>query len=316
MSGRQRMTVAVPVATVWTKPESARQIDRPALGLPADVKAWLTAMTPEDNKDLCESNRTQTQLLYGTGVLMEEERDGWARVLVPSQTTRKNTEGYPGWMPRVQLAEAPKYAELADAAVAKADVTADKAWLYRDRSLTVPLLELSYMTSLPLLSITEEGGIAAVATPQGTGYLRKAEVRLDGPESGAAGGNGVSAGLQIAQQGVRFLGLPYLWAGLSSYGYDCSGFAYSMHRYCGITIPRDASDQARHGISVEQSNLMPGDLLFFAHEEGKGAVHHVGIYIGEGQMVHSPRPGRKIEIVKLDGYELEREHCVSRRYWS
>ncbi|WP_162875106.1 C40 family peptidase, partial [Enterobacter cloacae] len=74
----------------------------------------------------------------------------------------------------------------------------------------------------------------------------------------------------------------------SSYGYDCSGFAYSMYASQGITIPRDASDQALAGTEAASNQLRPGDLLFFAYEEGKGRIHHVGIYIGDGKMIHSP----------------------------
>lgn len=84
----------------------------------------------------------------------------------------------------------------------------------------------------------------------------------------------------IVEQGTRFLGLPYLWGGVSSYGYDCSGFAYSMHRYFGISIPRDASDQAKQGALIEKEHLQPGDLLFFAYEEGKGSIHHVAFTPG------------------------------------
>jgi cell wall-associated NlpC family hydrolase len=89
-----------------------------------------------------------------------------------------------------------------------------------------------------------------------------------------------------------------------------------MHRSVGIRIPRDASDQATTGQLVEQNDLLPGDLLFFAYEEGKGRAHHVGIYIGNQEMIHSPDSRGVIEIVKLDdSYRLIKEHSVSRRYW-
>lgn len=90
-------------------------------------------------------------------------------------------------------------------------------------------------------------------------------------------------GKDIVESGKGFLGLPYLWAGMSGFGFDCSGFTYTMYHANGITIPRDSSIQAQHGKKVEQENLQPGDLLFFAHDKGKGRVHHVGMYIGDGK---------------------------------
>jgi cell wall-associated NlpC family hydrolase len=153
-----------------------------------------------------------------------------------------------------------------------------------------------------------------VQSPEGKGYLKADEVRLiDGPLAMRPVEGHIGRG--IVEQGKRFLDLPYLWGGMSSFGYDCSGFAYNMHGYFGISIPRDASDQAKQGTLIEKEQLEPGDLLFFAYEEGKGAIHHVGIYAGDQRMIHSPESIKAIEIVDLSSFKLAKEHCVSRRYW-
>ncbi|MCZ8512674.1 NlpC/P60 family protein [Paenibacillus filicis] len=306
----KRMIAAVSVATVWTKPESPRLMDEPALRHPADLRAWLAHMSVADKLDLCEANRVQTQILYGTLVLAEEERDGWVKVLIPEQATRKEARGYPGWVPRRQLMPEP---EGWPATALQAKVASGRAWLYSAPSAPIPHLELSFLTVLPVLETGEEW--VKVRTAEGSGFLRAADVRLtdDLSAPGPAPEGGV--GQAIVKQGEAFLGLPYLWGGMSSFGYDCSGFAYSMHRAFGLSIPRDASDQARHGKPVEKDRLEPGDLLFFAHEEGKGAVHHVGIYAGNGRMLHSPESVKSIELIDLSGYRLAAEHCASRRYW-
>lgn len=303
------MAAAVSVATLWTNPEAVRAVDEPALQRPAQIREWLKGLTLEEQVNLSDANRVQTQILYGTTVLVTEEREGWVRVLVPQQGTRKDALGYPGWVPRSQLVEA----DLIEGAAGRkrAEVVSDKCWLYRD--LSEPLLELSFLTSLPVLDESSEGWVK-VQAPEGIGFVRADEVRLiDGPVAQMQEEGHI--GRSIVEQGKRFLGLPYLWGGMSSYGYDCSGFAYSMHRAFGILIPRDASDQARQGALVEKEQLEPGDLLFFAHEEGKGSVHHVGIYAGDGRMIHSPESGKCVEIVDLSTYRLAAEHCVSRRYW-
>jgi hypothetical protein len=307
MSGLKRMTAAVSVATVWTTPESPRPQDEPALKRPAEIREWLAGMTVDDRLDLCESNRVQSQILYGTSVLVAEEREDWVKVLVPQQGTPKNALGYPGWVPRCQLAAETN----AGTGAKRAEVVADKAWLYRSPS--EPLFELSFLTSLPVLEQTEPW--VKVQMPDGIGYVKTDDVRLfDGPLPVPLPADG-HIGRGIVEQAKRFLGLPYLWGGLSSFGYDCSGFAYTMHKYFGILIPRDASAQAKQGTIIERERLEPGDLLFFAHEEGKGAVHHVGIYAGDERMIHSPESGKSIEMVDLKTYRLAAEHCVSRRYW-
>ncbi|OXM15042.1 peptidase [Paenibacillus herberti] len=201
-------------------------------------------------------------------------------------------------------------------------VTAESAWLHRgameDDCEPQPWLELSFLTALPVL--TGQGEWVQVQLPQGSsGLLRNSEVSQRRQVLGAAvsSANGRHAGRIIVEEAKRYLGLPYLWGGVSSFGYDCSGLVYSMHFAAGFLIPRDAADQALEGISVEREDLTPGDLLFFAYEEGKGRIHHVGIYAGGGRMVHSPRTGRCVELVKFDeSYELYFEYCATRRYWS
>lgn len=298
--------VAVSVATVWSKPDSPRSIDEPALRCPADMREWLGHMTLGDKLDLCLANRVQTQILYGASVLVAEEVEGWSKVLIPQQGTRKDDLGYPGWVPNCQLVEE------SDVPLGskRAEVISDKAWLYKSPSQQ--LIELSYLTSLPVLEEMEK--LVKVQTPEGVGYLKADDIRLiDGPVASHAGVADIGQG--IVEQAKRFLDLPYLWGGLSSYGFDCSGFAHTMHRYYGILIPRDASDQARQGTPVEKEQLEAGDLLFFAHDEGKGAIHHVGIYAGDGQMIHSPETISSIELVDLKTCKLAKEHCMSRRYW-
>lgn len=306
MSMSKRMTVAVSVATVWTKPESPRSMDAPALKYPVEIREWLGHMTLGDRLDLCLANRVQTQILYGSSVFVTEESGGWSKVLIPQQGTRKDVLGYPGWVPSCQLVEESDTPH----GMKRAEVVSDKGWLYKNPSEL--LMELSYLTSLPVLEEIEEW--VRVQTPEGVGYLKAGDIRLiDGPLAPRPGG--AHTGRGIVEQGRRFLNLPYLWGGMSSYGYDCSGFAYAMHRYFGILIPRDASDQARQGIPVDREQLEAGDLLFFAHEEGKGGIHHVGIYAGENQMIHSPETIKCIEIVDLNTFKLAQEHCLSKRYW-
>ena len=73
----------------------------------------------------------------------------------------------------------------------------------------------------------------------------------------------------LINTGKMFLGLPYIWAGTSGFGFDCSGFTHTIYKSHGITIPRDSGPQSRAGVAVDKENLQKGDLIFFAHDRGK-----------------------------------------------
>ena len=91
-----------------------------------------------------------------------------------------------------------------------------------------------------------------------------------------------------------FLGRPYLWGGTSSRAMDCSGFTKTVFYLNGLELPRDASQQVHVGLPVDTDttlrNLQPGDFLFFgrpASSSEKAKITHVGIYLGDGKMIHS-----------------------------
>jgi gamma-D-glutamyl-L-lysine dipeptidyl-peptidase len=93
----------------------------------------------------------------------------------------------------------------------------------------------------------------------------------------------------------RFLGLHYLWGGLSAWGYDCSGLTWAVYRAHGITIPRDADAQFAAGAPVSMAQLRPGDLLFYEHP----VVGHVSMYIGGGRMIEAPNSASEVRIVPV-----------------
>jgi len=107
-----------------------------------------------------------------------------------------------------------------------------------------------------------------------------------------------SSGDAVIQQAREYLGVPYLWGGTDpSRGLDCSGFTQLVYASQGIDLPRVSSQQATAGTPVASlSEAQPGDLLFFDYSPSQPGIDHVGIYIGDGQMIAAPQPG---DVVKM-----------------
>ncbi len=93
------------------------------------------------------------------------------------------------------------------------------------------------------------------------------------------------------------IGTPYLWGGNSPEdgGFDCSGLTQYVFEQAGYNLPRISRDQAVQGINVLRDDIQPGDLVFFSIDQN-GVISHVGIYTGNGKMIHSPKAG---DVVKL-----------------
>lgn len=291
--------VVVSVATLWRLPSSPRPVDAAALRTPASIRTWLGAMTDADRRGL--SGRADTQALLGDRVVVTALSGRWAKVVVPNQPTPLDRRGYPGWVPTGQLT-ATRPAATAQAAT----IITPTAWLRTDDTGARPALEASFGTRLGLVSLA--GGWARVVVPPSrTLRLPAADVSVTSSIGAALPRDGAS----LTRSALLFRGLPYLWAGTSGFGLDCSGLTSLVHRVHGITIPRDAAPQSRAGRAVTSGELRPGDLLFYATH---GVVHHVALYVGGGRMVHAPRTGSPVAVIRIDTSGYPAELSGVRRY--
>jgi cell wall-associated NlpC family hydrolase len=285
-------TVAVAVATVWRHPSSARAVDAPALTNPVRVREWLNAMTVDQRRAL--SGRADTQALLGDRVQVLALSGSWAHVVVPEQPTPLDGRGYPGWMPVVQLA-----ARASSGHATTVTVVTATAWLRTTGGAR--LLEASFGTRLAALG--RSGSSWRVQLPDG----RPARIAASSVITGSL----PAATSAVVSTARDFLGLAYLWAGTSGFGFDCSGLTEVVYRVHGITIPRDAEAQALAGRPVSRSALLPGDLVFFARS---GHVHHVGIYVGQGRMLDAPQTGSRVQVTSLAASGYASEYSGARRF--
>jgi cell wall-associated NlpC family hydrolase len=103
-----------------------------------------------------------------------------------------------------------------------------------------------------------------------------------------------SIGAQAVSIAMQYLGVPYVWGGASPGGFDCSGLTSYVYAQLGIGLSHYTGSQWNEGTRVPADQLMPGDLVFF-HSD----LHHMGMYIGNGQMIHAPQTGDVVKIAPL-----------------
>lgn len=118
---------------------------------------------------------------------------------------------------------------------------------------------------------------------------------------------------KVISTAKSFLGIPYVWGGESPQegGFDCSGFTQYVFKQAGYSLNRISSDQAENGIYVSRTNIQPGDIVFYSFK-ANGVIDHVGIYIGNDQMIHSPKPGDSVKITNV-GTDYWRSRYVTAR---
>jgi cell wall-associated NlpC family hydrolase len=118
---------------------------------------------------------------------------------------------------------------------------------------------------------------------------------------------------ELVVNAMGFLGVPYRRGGNSvESGFDCSGFVRAMYEQTiGLVLPRRAEQQAAATQSIDRTELQPGDLVFF--NTMRRAFSHVGIYIGEGKFIHSPKPGGGVRVEDMHLGYWERRFNGARR---
>jgi cell wall-associated NlpC family hydrolase len=288
---------------------------------------------PSDQSDVV------SQAIYGTNVTLLTARGEWCRI--------QTADHYKGWIPsrHIRLVQIGAGYATAGPVIRVESLFAN---IYREPDVTrhQPVITVPFETRLELIpdetpaagqktSGNKATGTGAVNTAKKTtatkttgtktaesnrhhdGWL---QVRLPGKTVAWIQSSDVvtdAQPLSIADSielAKRFLGLPYLWGGTSSFGFDCSGYTQMLLRARGFNMPRDADQQAAWSglIAVDRTDLQAGDLLFFGSSLRN--ITHTGMYIGDGQFIQATTNGHPvIQISRLDDQPWTRLLVASRR---
>ncbi|MFE0514440.1 NlpC/P60 family protein [Streptomyces sp. NPDC058964] len=153
---------------------------------------------------------------------------------------------------------------------------------------------LSRLTPQERSRVTADGGPGAVTAGAGHASRSASDARADLTPPGSAEAPDSRAAAAVAYA-YRKLGSPYVWGATGPDAFDCSGLAQAAYRSAGISLPRTTYAQINAGRRVSRSELRPGDLVFFY-----SGISHVGIYVGNGQMIHAPNPSAPVRLAPID----------------
>jgi cell wall-associated NlpC family hydrolase len=237
-----------------------------------------------------------SQAIYGSNVKLLEARGEWSKI--------QTSDHYKGWTPSRYL----RIILTGDGyATAGPTVQVESLFanIYAEPDITKhkPVVTIPFEAKLEVVPDDPKGASEArKESHEGWLHVRLAGMTLAWIQAGDTAADPkpltIPESIELAK---RFLGVPYLWGGRSSYGYDCSGFTQMLVRVRGINIPRDADQQAAwSGVArIGRKDLRAGDLVFFGSSEKD--ITHTGMYIGDGQFIHDTTNAHPVvQISRLD----------------
>ena len=259
---------------------------------------------PSDQSDVV------SQAIYGSNVTLLTARGEWCRI--------QTADHYKGWVPSRHLRLVQSGAGYATVGMV-VQVESLFANLYREPDVTKhkPVITIPFESRLEAMpdDASDKKKTSGKGSHEGWLQVRLPDKRSEWIQSSDVVTDpkplSIPESIELAK---RFIGIPYLWGGTSSFGFDCSGFTQMLVRARGFNMPRDADKQAEWTgmVAVDRQNLEPGDLLFFGSSPRK--IDHTGMYIGDGQFIQDTTNGHPVvQISRLNDEPWTHLLVASRR---
>ena len=263
----------------------ARTIAAPAMVINTPVANIYT--NPDDDSSLT------TQAIYGSSAKILQNKSDWALI-----TTDDN---YHGWIKANNLTE-----ERTNPSISRVKIKNLFAYVYLKPITTehLPIMLLPYGVNLPIIKIADARWIQVQLVDGKSGWIQQGDVSINPKPLSMP---------EMLKLSRNFLGLPYLWAGTTTYGFDCSGFVQFLFRDLGIILPRDAEVQANSPLFTEVSKqeLKPGDILFFGWNK---KISHEAVYLGNDTFINStPFGGPIVHLSNLNEPHWKEIYITARR---
>jgi len=278
-TSRQLATLDEQVHEAQLTVTAQQQTAATAAATAAQADAVLAGYAPQLAAIAQTSGRTQSRV---AAFLTSDSAADVVQQMTTLDVIAAHTEGL---LAEVSIAQRAAEQARAEADAAAAQATAALAELERQRA-EVQTRQQQYESEYASLSVTEQAAVrTSVAGPS------LAAPDTDAVVAAAPSGD-VGAVLEAALEQV---GTPYEWGGSGPGGFDCSGLTSFAYRAAGVSLPHSSRAQSRMGVAVSRGELMPGDLVFFGDP-----VYHVGIYVGNGKMVHARTFGVPVAVTSVD----------------
>ncbi|MGH8015171.1 MAG: C40 family peptidase [Candidatus Zixiibacteriota bacterium] len=222
-----------------------------------------------------------SQLLFLEPLRLLSERDGFFQV--------EQSDGYTGWADQRFLVKCAESAFNNYNKTANFIITSGQAKLLGEKWQSIPPHFLYYGTKLTGAK-TKSGFIRFKQQSGETAYVKAQNIKPIIRKEAATG-------KKIVKEAQKWLGVPYLWGGITPAGFDCSGFVRQVYAQLNIYVPRDTKDQINAGREVDRKSIMIGDLVFFKR--------HVGIAINGSSLIHCSLGSNGVRIQSIEKKEKD-----------